>query len=214
MEYKRLFLTYPRKGTKIHKTKSLSRGIRKCYEEFKEFNDEDIGEGSFVVTDLNDNCEYKFKIKNKKIYHVRQNNTNYQKGGYQDPDPELKQDQDLTNGGALKIQNEDLTKKSIYTKNIEMPIGKQTWGAKFDLYKPDKKKTITPVDTPIITGVAASVSPKKIIFEKSYNSNTDHKEIIKKLDQLSNKIEKVDKKLIELNEDKKTDAKNGWCIFM
>lgn len=81
MNHKRFLLTYPHRGNVIHKSKSLKKAVKKCYNEFKNIND--INEGLFAVTDLDDNIEYKFKIKNNKIYHMKKNN-HKQQGGNDD----------------------------------------------------------------------------------------------------------------------------------
>jgi hypothetical protein len=74
-KYNRYLLTYPDKGSKIHKSKSLEKGVKKCYREFRRLTD--INEGLFAVTDLDNNIEYQLKIKKNKIYHVK----NKQVGG-------------------------------------------------------------------------------------------------------------------------------------
>ena len=65
-KYHKYQLTYPHVGSTIYKSKSMGKAVKKCYNEFKNLND--LKEGMFGVTDLNNNIEYKFKAQNKKIY--------------------------------------------------------------------------------------------------------------------------------------------------
>ena len=216
MEYKRLFLTYPHSGSKIHKTRSLTRGIRKCYDEFKEMND--IGEGFFVVTDLNDNCEYKFKVKDKKIYRVKQNNQNNQTGGNpeqeqqpvsvveqqpvpvveQQPVPIVEQQHISSPVGGARVGS---VEGSVY--KIGSPTGKKTWGATLDLHKTKKEKAITPRSSP---------TPIRTI--KINRDKQDHLKIMKELNLLKEDIKKIDKKLDKMKENKEKPTDNNWCIFM
>ena len=61
-------MTYPHKGSVIFKSRSLNKVAKRCYKEFKNLNDKK--EGIFIVTDLDNNVEYQFKVKNKKIYNL------------------------------------------------------------------------------------------------------------------------------------------------
>ena len=65
-KYHKYQLTYPYVGTTVYRSKSMTKAVKKCYNEFKHLND--INEGMFAITDLDDNMEYKFKAQNKKIY--------------------------------------------------------------------------------------------------------------------------------------------------
>ena len=227
MEYKRLFLTYPQSGKTIHKTKSLNRGIKKCYEEFKEFND--IGEGFFIVTDLNDNYEYKFKVKNSKIYRV-----NKQQGGAipipptQDSSTFKHIIPDLsTKFSDIIKQTPTQTKDPInYFEPIEIkdPI---------NYFEPiELKKEINPANTkfnvtitPNISSTKQNISSvnnkqsvicsqiKRSVSNLSLEHDKDYREVMKRLDQLGRKIEKVDSKLDKINEDK-INGTDEWCIFM
>lgn len=69
---KRYILSYPLSGKKIHKADNINTGVRKCYNEFKKISD--IDEGLFSVTDLDDQTEYKFKVKNKNIINLSEEN--------------------------------------------------------------------------------------------------------------------------------------------
>jgi hypothetical protein len=72
----RLQLTYPYEGNKIYKTTSFREGVRKCYKEYRTYND--INDGLFFVTDLDKKSEYKFNAKNDVLFKV---NNKTQKGG-------------------------------------------------------------------------------------------------------------------------------------
>jgi hypothetical protein len=64
-KYYRYQLTYPFEGSKIYKSKKLSKIVKKCYNEYKKNND--IGEGLFCITNIDKGVEYHFGVKNKKI---------------------------------------------------------------------------------------------------------------------------------------------------
>jgi len=70
-KYNRYQLSFPYEGSKIYKTKLLNRAVKKCYREYININD--IKEGMFCVTNIDDNTEYRFKVKNNKIYKINQN---------------------------------------------------------------------------------------------------------------------------------------------
>ena len=74
MGYHRYQLTYPYEGTRVHRTRSFDKAVKKCYSEFKRIND--ISDGMFSVTNLDNDTEYQFKVEQNKIYNLRK-----QKGG-------------------------------------------------------------------------------------------------------------------------------------
>jgi len=65
---KKYRLTYPHISNNIYKSISLKGVIKKCYKDFKSIND--IDEGLFAITNLDDNIEYQFRVKNKKIFKI------------------------------------------------------------------------------------------------------------------------------------------------
>jgi len=69
-KYNKFQLTYPFEGTKVYKSKSLTKAIKKCYKEFKHLND--INEGIFAVTNLNNEKEYHFQVKQNKLLKFKQ----------------------------------------------------------------------------------------------------------------------------------------------
>nr|QBK88921.1 MAG: hypothetical protein LCMiAC02_00140 [Mimivirus LCMiAC02] len=65
-KYHRYRLTYPYIGNIIYRSKSINKVAKKCYNNLKNIkNIKYIQEGLFIITDLNDNTEYKYQIKNK-----------------------------------------------------------------------------------------------------------------------------------------------------
>ena len=54
-------LTYPNSGN-IYRTNSLKKATRECYKEFKHING--FSSGIFIITDIDNKIEYKFKTKN------------------------------------------------------------------------------------------------------------------------------------------------------
>ena len=77
---KKYRLSFPFNGTKIYETNSLKKGIRACYKEYKQLSD--ISEGVFMVTELNTNLIYKFKVNKKK--HITKQNVKQDGGGFND----------------------------------------------------------------------------------------------------------------------------------
>jgi hypothetical protein len=76
-------LTYPFEGWSIYKSSSVEKAVKKCYNEFKNLND--VDEGLFGVTDLDNNIEYQFRIdKNKNKIYKQSKSTKAQKGGNTD----------------------------------------------------------------------------------------------------------------------------------
>ena len=71
--YYRYQMTYPYESNKIYKSRSLNKVAKKCYDEFKKFNDMD--EGMFCITNLDKNIEYKLKVKNKRMTAQKQDQT-------------------------------------------------------------------------------------------------------------------------------------------
>lgn len=69
-KYNRYLLTYPMPGNKVYKTQNLDDAIKKCYKEFKTYND--IQDGYFGIVNMDTNEEYKFTAKNNNIYRVKQ----------------------------------------------------------------------------------------------------------------------------------------------
>ena len=69
---KRYQLLYPIPGNKIYESRSLDRAVNRCYKEFR--NISDVPEGMFSVMDIDDNTEYQFKIKNKRLVQIGGNN--------------------------------------------------------------------------------------------------------------------------------------------
>ena len=69
-KYYRYQMTFPFEGHKIYKSKSLNKIVNKCYKEFIRFSD--IGDGLFCVTNIDKEVEYRFKVKNKKVYKVKE----------------------------------------------------------------------------------------------------------------------------------------------
>lgn len=72
--YYRYQMTYPFESNKVYKSRSLNKVAHKCSNEFQKMDD--IGEGMFCITNLDKNVEYKFKIKNNKIYKKNQSGGN------------------------------------------------------------------------------------------------------------------------------------------
>lgn len=69
-KYYRYQMTFPTEGNKIYKSRSINKVIRKCYDEYKNYND--IDEGMFCVTNLDKDVEYKFKVNDNKIKKIKQ----------------------------------------------------------------------------------------------------------------------------------------------
>lgn len=57
-------MTFPIESHKIHKSKSLKKVVKKCYNEYKKITD--LNEGIFCITNLDKDIEYKFKVKKNK----------------------------------------------------------------------------------------------------------------------------------------------------
>ena len=55
-------LTYPYKGS-IYRSKNKKRAVRECYKDFKKLTGHN--EGLFIVTDIDKNTEYKYKVNRK-----------------------------------------------------------------------------------------------------------------------------------------------------
>jgi hypothetical protein len=68
-------LTYPYKGT-IYRSKNMNRAVRECYRDFKKITGQK--EGLFIMTDLDNKVEYKYKLNLKR--------KNVQQGGFQQLD--------------------------------------------------------------------------------------------------------------------------------
>jgi|LakMenE18May11ns_1017448.scaffolds.fasta_scaffold9847926_2 hypothetical protein len=83
-KYYRYQMTFPFESHKVYKSKSVKKIVRKCYNEYKNFSD--IGEGMFAITNLDKNIEYRFKIKNKKVRHLKNH-----KGGQLNEPTDLEQ---------------------------------------------------------------------------------------------------------------------------
>ncbi len=63
-KYHRYILTYPYIGSTIYCYKSVDKVAKKCYNNLKNIqNIKYTKEGVFIITDLSDNIEYKFKVK-------------------------------------------------------------------------------------------------------------------------------------------------------
>jgi len=62
-------LTYPISGNKIYETRSFDKAIKRCYNEFKQFDS--LKEGMFIVTEHTSKTQYKFKAVNKKHYNTQ-----------------------------------------------------------------------------------------------------------------------------------------------
>jgi len=60
-KYYRYQLTYPYEGSKIYKSSSLDKAIKKCYSEFKNLNEHP--DGIFSVTNIDTKNEYNFQAK-------------------------------------------------------------------------------------------------------------------------------------------------------
>ena len=69
-QYNRYRMTYPFEGPKIYKSKHLKKVVKKCYSDYKKMND--MSEGLFCVTNLDNNIEYKFGVKNGVIKKHKQ----------------------------------------------------------------------------------------------------------------------------------------------
>lgn len=63
-------LIYPKVGSKIYKTSSFKKGIKKCYEEFKNYIIFDNSCDNFVVLNIDTNELYKFKYEQPKINNI------------------------------------------------------------------------------------------------------------------------------------------------
>lgn len=68
-------LTYPYKGT-IYRSKNMNRAVRECYRDFKKLTGQK--EGLFIMTDLDNKVEYKYKLNPKR--------EKVQQGGFQQLD--------------------------------------------------------------------------------------------------------------------------------
>ena len=58
-------LTYPYVSNNIYESRIFDSAVNKCFKEFKQFND--IRDGMFIVTDVDNKIEHKFRVQNKKI---------------------------------------------------------------------------------------------------------------------------------------------------
>ncbi|CAH6421512.1 Hypothetical protein KVN_LOCUS325 [uncultured virus] len=114
-KYKRYQLTYPLEGN-IYQTRSFHKAIKKSYNDFKRHNK--INEGIFIVTNLDNKKEYKFKI-NENKFDISQ------KGGLEIDLPTQKTKEELFL--ELNLPNET---KSMLNQNesiiIELPKNKPT----------------------------------------------------------------------------------------
>ena len=65
---KKYQLTYPFVSNKIYESRNFDKAVDRCYKEFKHFND--IQDGMFIVTDIDNNMEYRYRVKEKKIKQI------------------------------------------------------------------------------------------------------------------------------------------------
>jgi hypothetical protein len=63
-------LIYPKVGAKIYKTSSIKKGIKRCYEEFKDYALFDNSYDNFVVLNVDTNELYKFKYDHKALSKI------------------------------------------------------------------------------------------------------------------------------------------------
>ena len=68
--YYRYQLTHPFEGSIIYKTRNVKNAAKRCYKEFRNYKmpEDDI----FIITNLDNSLEYKFKLKDNKIYNIPQ----------------------------------------------------------------------------------------------------------------------------------------------
>lgn len=78
-KYNRYLLTYPMPGNKVYKTNNLDDAIKKCYKEFKTYND--IKDGYFGIVNIDTNEEYQFTAQNNNIYRMKDKRKNKTGGG-------------------------------------------------------------------------------------------------------------------------------------
>lgn len=64
MKYHRYRLTYPYNGNKIHQSRSLKKGVKKCYNDFKKLDG--MKEGMFSVTNIDTKKIYTYRIRKKR----------------------------------------------------------------------------------------------------------------------------------------------------
>jgi len=130
--YIRYRMTYPHLSNSIYKSRHLSKIAKRCYKEFKNLND--IKEGMFIVTDLDNRKEYRFKVKNKKIYKL-----NKHKGGQEPKTSEFNQNN-------VKILLDHMTKQHNIKKDYNEE-GKQI--SPISISKEDSNEKLPPL--PIIS---------------------------------------------------------------
>jgi hypothetical protein len=103
-------LTYPYKGT-IYRSKKINRAVRECYKDYKKLTGQK--EGLFIVTDLDNKVEYKYKLNLRKK----------QEGGF-----------NLNNNNEFNLNNNNEFNLNNNIKNISNPFEKQISKNGFDIY--------------------------------------------------------------------------------
>lgn len=62
-KYHKYQLTHPIEGNIVIRTRDIDKAIKRCYDEFKSMQ---IESDYFIITDLDENTEYKFELDIKK----------------------------------------------------------------------------------------------------------------------------------------------------
>ena len=187
-------LVYPHEGS-VCKSNTLTKGSKKCYQEFKRLND--INEGIFTMKDLDKNKEYNFKVKNNKMYKMN----NDQTGG------ETKKPLNKQENIPLETDNEPLDKQDV--DDVDVAVDGDV------AVDDDVKEVIKQENIPLETDNEPLDKNKDKDTKQTDSGNIDTVELNKNKDKDTKQTDSGNIDTVELNKDKcdplfipKQDQKN------
>jgi hypothetical protein len=226
-------MTFPFEGHKIYKSRSFKKVVDKCYNEFERFND--IGDGMFCITNIDKGVEYRFKVKNNKIYKVKK-----QSGGQPEKqdkiETQLKELSRLDEEGGEEpenvkilnnIKNIDVNvntanKNITDVANLVQTANKNVLGVSGQVDNNSKKiDTLTgltqQINTKIQQQVPQQIIQKEIIRELPKDQINDQKS--EELKDIFDDIDVFDRRLRELTTMKKIESleekySNNYCVIL